>query len=87
MIPNFDIGPFINNKNEIAFGELIAAIKKIGFPINSNMVHYWCPEADMFIYCGMDPLPENIMIPAEDYLDFNEVIEYKYNLIFAFFSQ
>lgn len=73
LIPDFDIGAFININHEIILGELITALKKIGFPIDSNMVHYWCPDAEMFIYCGTDPLPEDITIPVDDYQDFNEV--------------
>jgi len=54
-------------------------LKKIGFPIDQNMVHYWCPDAEMFVYCGTDPLPEDITIPIEDYSNFNEVFRTKYN--------
>lgn len=67
LIPDFDVGPFINSNKELSLGELISALKKIGFPIGKNMVHYWCPEAEMFIYCGTDPLSEDITIPIEDY--------------------
>lgn len=48
-------------------------LKKIGFPIDQNMVHYWCPDGEMFVYCGTDPLPEDITIPIEDYSNFNEL--------------
>lgn len=67
MIPDFDIGPCINANNEISLGDLIQSLKKTGFPIDQNMVYYWCPDAEMFIYCGSDPLPEDITIPIDDY--------------------
>lgn len=33
------------------------------------MIYYYCPEAELYIYCGIDPLPEDIIIEKEDYWD------------------
>ncbi|KAL4493620.1 hypothetical protein ABPG72_004113 [Tetrahymena utriculariae] len=73
LIPDYDISQFLNSNNEIILGDLISSLKETGFPIDQNMVHYWCPEAEMFIYCGFDPLPEDITIPLEDYSNYNEI--------------
>ncbi len=35
----------------------------------------------MFIYCGQDPLPENITIPIEDYKNYPEVFFF-FNILY-----
>lgn len=31
------------------------------------MVYYFSSDAEMYVYCGTDPLPEDILIAKEDY--------------------
>ncbi len=69
MIPKFDVSEFINEKKEINLGELLQSLKDINFPIEGNMIYYFSPEAEMYLYCGYDPISEDILIPKEDYLD------------------
>ncbi|EGR33086.1 hypothetical protein IMG5_062080 [Ichthyophthirius multifiliis] len=73
LIPQFNIDNFINDNNEIQLCQLINQLKQMGFPINKNMIYYFCQDAQIFINCGFDPLPDNITIPQEDYKNFTEL--------------
>jgi len=33
------------------------------------MIYYFSPDAEMYIYCGTEPLPDDNLIPKEDYFD------------------
>ncbi len=73
MIPKFDVSRFINDQKEIVLTEMLSALKELGFPIEGNMIYYYSPDAEMFVYCGTDVIQEEVTIPKEDYFEHGKV--------------
>lgn len=54
----------INENGDIQLSSLVDTLKAMKFPIDSSMLFYYSPTTGMYVYCGNDPLPTHIMIPA-----------------------
>jgi hypothetical protein len=62
---------------------LITVIDSMGLLFGPSMFYYFSYLSDMYIYCGQDPLPNNLVIPAKDILNYNDrkVISLKVRLV------
>ena len=70
LIQNFDVSECIDEGKEIKFCDLLDDLKEYGYPIEKNLVYYYSPGSEMYVYCGFDPLPDYINIPKEDYFNY-----------------
>ena len=48
--------------NEILMSDLIESLKSFGFSLQGSMIFYYDFQANLFVYCGNDPLKTNIFI-------------------------
>ena len=69
LIKNFDVSNYINEVKDIKLTDLLEGFKEQDFPIDKNLIYYYSPDGEVYIYCGIDPIPEYIIIPKEDYFD------------------
>ncbi len=58
---------FINEERDIVFCDLLFKLKQMGFPIEGTLISYWLVEEEVYVYCGVDPLPDEIKIPKDDF--------------------
>jgi hypothetical protein len=54
---------------ELNFSRLVQSIKDLGFDLENNLISYWSPTSEMYVFCGKDPLAPRITIAKEDYED------------------
>ena len=52
--------------NGIDLTELVKNLKIKGFPVDKSMISYYSFTNDMFVYCGLEPLPKGIYLPERD---------------------
>lgn len=48
--------------NEVLISDLIETLKGYGFSLQGSMIFYYDFNADLFVYCGNDPLKTNIFV-------------------------
>ena len=48
--------------NEVLISDLIETLKGYGFSLHGSMIFYYDFNADLFVYCGNDPLKTNIFV-------------------------
>lgn len=48
--------------NEVLIADLIETLKTIGFSLQGSMIFYYDFMADLFVYCGNDPLKTNVFV-------------------------
>ena len=51
--------------NEVLISDLIETLKTIGFSLQGSMIFYYDFMADLFVYCGNDPLKTNIYVTPQ----------------------
>jgi len=51
---------------DIYLPSLMTDLKKLGYPIEGCPVSYYTKEEDIFVYCGIDPLPKTSVIPKSE---------------------
>jgi len=52
----------MTKENEVLISDLIETLKTIGFSLQGSMIFYYDFFADLFVYCGNDPLKTNIFV-------------------------
>jgi len=63
-IPNVPIKR--TGDGDIMISQLISYLKGVGFPLDKNIVSYYRPSNDMFVYSGIDPVPPGAVIPGDE---------------------
>jgi len=61
-----DVRTNYKKNGDLDLPDLIKKLKETGFPLDKNMISYYSPVQDMSVYCGNDPLPTSIVIPAKE---------------------
>jgi hypothetical protein len=46
--------------------KLIIALKQMDYPVDMNMIFYYSPNTDMYVYCGKEPLHQNTFLPSQE---------------------
>jgi len=57
---------------DIDLCDLLKSLRSLGFPTDKNMISYYSYTCDMYVYCGNDPLPYGMLIPAREVAKVNE---------------
>jgi len=57
----------ITSNGDVVLHDLIAKLKTLGFQLDRSMISYYCAELLTYFYCGIDPLPRNLVIPKVEY--------------------
>jgi hypothetical protein len=75
LIPKVEIDKrHMNTANEILLSCIINFLKECGYPLENSMIWYYSKTAELWIYCGNDPLPMNISVPQSELIDDVKVI-------------
>ena len=65
-IPNIPVRLFPNGDLDI--NSLIKNLKSLGFPLHTGLIYFYSYSTGLFLFCGQDPLPSSMNIPARDVL-------------------
>lgn len=52
----------VTKDNEVLVSELIESLKLMGFGLQGSMIFYYDFFANLFVYCGNEPLKTNIFV-------------------------
>lgn len=72
LLPKYDkeyipkVKVMTRQNGDIDLYQLLEYLKKMGFPIEGNIVSYYSYMSDMYVYCGNDPIPPTCFIPASE---------------------
>jgi hypothetical protein len=63
-IPN--VKASFRTTGDLDLTKLVQNLKQMDYPLDMNMIFYYSPITDMYIYCGKEPLHHNTFVPAQD---------------------
>ena len=73
LIPDIQIQ--LDENNEINLNNIITQLKNFGFDLNDCLISYWSPSTEAYIICGADPIPKNITLIREDFINYKYVFK------------
>lgn len=56
---------YMTKDNEVLLSNLVESLKMMGFSLEGSMIFYYDFQADLYVYCGNDPLRNNIYISVQ----------------------
>eukprot|EP00825_Cyclidium_porcatum_P049060 TRINITY_DN839_c0_g1_i1.p1 TRINITY_DN839_c0_g1~~TRINITY_DN839_c0_g1_i1.p1 ORF type:complete len:401 (+),score=116.53 TRINITY_DN839_c0_g1_i1:35-1237(+) len=78
LILKQSIEDLINDNKDIQLSKLVTILKEMGFPMDNCMIYYYSPDAEMYVYCGIDPVQTDIFIPNIEFFEKQQLrIKYK----------
>ena len=54
------------NGNQVQLRKLVFLLTKLGYPLKAALVYYFSKEADEYIFCGSEPIDQNIYVSITD---------------------
>jgi hypothetical protein len=56
----------LNGDGDIELTSLVDSLQKMSYPVEGSMIFYYSQTTGMYIYCGNDPVPTNMLIPSAE---------------------
>jgi len=56
----------VTKDGDIELNSLVSNLNKMSYPVESSMIFYYSQTTGMYVYCGNDPLPSNMLIPSSE---------------------
>jgi hypothetical protein len=63
-IPN--VKASFRQNGDLDLTKLVQNLKQMDYPLDMNMIFYYSPNTDMYIYCGKEPLHHNTFVPSQE---------------------
>jgi hypothetical protein len=78
-IPN--VKASFRQNGDLDLTKLVQTLKMMDYPLDMNMIFFYSPNTEMYIYCGKEPLHHMTFVPAQDILTNEDRKEVDFNFL------